>query len=136
MAACTTAPGIGVTGWPATGRVAPRGAIPRGALGRARVGPATYARRRIAVGVLALGLLVVAARAGDALGGSPLAAPERRPAGSSGEAASIVVHPGDTLWSIATRLAPDEDPRPLVDRLVAARGTAALQPGERIALPG
>jgi hypothetical protein len=138
MAACTTAPGIGLGAWPATSRPVPRGAIPRGPLGGARVSPATYWRRRLLVGLLALGVSVVAARAGVALGGSPLAAPERRPASSAPThpAPAVVVRPGDTLWSIASRLAPDEDPRPLVDDLVAARGTAALQPGERILLPG
>jgi Tfp pilus assembly protein FimV len=86
-----------------------------------------------------LGVVVVAARAGVALGGSPLAAPERRPASSStaaGAPTTVVVRPGDTLWSIATRLAPDDDPRPLVDALTDARGTTALQPGERIRVPG
>ncbi len=85
--------------------------------------------------------------AGVALGGSPLAAPERRPASVStldaaagGErgtdgAATVVVRPGDTLWSIVTRLAPGDDPRPLVDELSDARGAAPLQVGERIQLP-
>lgn len=139
MAACTTAPGIGVTGWSATSWVAPRGAIQRGPLGGARVTPATFRRRRLAVALLALGVVVVAARAGDALGGSPLAAPERRPASSAAAESmpgGVVVRPGDTLWSIATRLAPDDDPRPLVDALTDALGSTALQPGERIRIPG
>jgi len=134
MAACTTAPGIGTVSWPATSRPVPRAVIARGV----RVTPATYRRRRLAVALLALGVVVVAARAGVALGGSPLAAPERRPASSAlpaGGAASVVVEPGDTLWSIATRLAPADDPRPLVDELSDARGGAPLQPGERVRLP-
>jgi Tfp pilus assembly protein FimV len=138
MAACTTAPGIGMVSWPATSRRAPRAAIARGT----RVTPATYRRRRLFVGLLALGVVVVAARAGVALGGSPLAAPERRPASSSiaagaagGTGSVVVVEPGDTLWSIATRLAPDDDPRPLVDQLSDQRAGAPLQPGERILLP-
>jgi nucleoid-associated protein YgaU len=72
-----------------------------------------------------------------ALGGGPLPASER-----SGPAASLdaggpvyVVQPGDTLWSIATRLDPGADPRPLVDRLVAAHGSATLHVGEVIRLP-
>jgi hypothetical protein len=136
MAACTTAPGIGLGGWPATSRPVPRGVIPRGPLGGARVTPATYRRRRLSVGLLALGVVVVAARAGVALGGSPLAAPERRPASFAPVSAeTVVARPGDTLWSIATRLAPGDDPRALVDDLVAARGTAELQPGEHVRLP-
>jgi hypothetical protein len=96
------------------------------------------------------GLVLVAATAGVALGGSPLAAPERRPAsastfgaatvdagaGGSADVATVVVHPGDTLWTIVTRLAPADDPRPLVDELSEARHGAPLQVGERIQLPG
>jgi hypothetical protein len=144
MAACTTAPGIATFGWPATSRRAPLGVIPGGPLSGSRVTPTTYRRRRLAVALLALGVVVVAARAGVALGGSPLAAPERRPASSSAGGASapsladggiVVVRAGDTLWSIASRVEPDADPRPLVDELSAARDGAPLQPGERIRLP-
>jgi len=138
MAACTTAPGIATIGWPATSRRAPRGATPRGPRSGSRVTPTTYRRRRLAVALLALGVVVVAARAGVALGGSPLAAPERRPASSSAAGLGggiVVVRAGDTLWSIASRVAPGDDPRPLVDRLSVARDGAPLQPGERIRLP-
>ena len=44
----------------------------------------------------------------------------------------MVVEPGDTLWSIAAEVAPDADPRAVVDALVAARGTARVLPGETI----
>ena len=47
----------------------------------------------------------------------------------------MTVRPGDTLWSIVTRLAPDDDPRPLVDELSEARDGAPLQVGEHIELP-
>jgi nucleoid-associated protein YgaU len=45
---------------------------------------------------------------------------------------SYVVRQGDTLWSIARRLSPDGDPRPLVDSLSADNGVSAgeLQPGQ------
>jgi hypothetical protein len=42
----------------------------------------------------------------------------------------VVVRPGDTLWSIVARQAPDEDPRPVVDELMAARHGAPLRVGE------
>jgi Tfp pilus assembly protein FimV len=45
---------------------------------------------------------------------------------------TVVVEPGDTLWSIAKRLAPGADPRQVVDALVKARGTTALVPGESL----
>ena len=51
---------------------------------------AVYWRRRLAVVALAVGLVVVAAQAGAALGGSPLAAPERRPASSIATSKTVV----------------------------------------------
>jgi len=145
MAAVTTVPGFGAPMGPAIPRYAPRGATPRGR----RVTPTTYRRRRLAVATLALGLVVVAAQAGAALGGLPLASPERRStapsrapqiasqAGPQAGAAhrSVVVRPGDSLWSLAARIAPGEDLRPIVDELSAARGAAPLIPGETIVLP-
>jgi hypothetical protein len=44
------------------------------------------------------------------------------------------VRPGDTLWSIAERMAPGADPRPMVDRLQARLGSTVLQPGQRVSL--
>ena len=44
----------------------------------------------------------------------------------------VVAEPGDSLWSIAQRLAPDADPREVVDALAAARGTTAVIPGESL----
>jgi len=49
-----------------------------------------------------------------------------------------VVRPGDTLWSIALRVAgPGADPRPVVDRLTSLNHVrdAAITPGERLVLP-
>lgn len=147
MAAITTSPGFGTAPWPATRRRAPSGAIPRHGNRVSPTSRATYRRRRLAVATSTLaGLVLVAATAGVALGGSPLAAPERRPASVStfdaatvdagADVATVVVHPGDTLWTIVTRLAPADDPRPLVDELSEARDGAPLQVGERIRLPG
>jgi hypothetical protein len=95
---------------------------------------ATYRRRRLAVVLAGLALVLVTARAGGALGGSSLAAPERRPTAS--HVVTIVVRPGDSLWSIAARLAPGDDPRPIVDELEAARHGAPLEPGETIEWSG
>jgi hypothetical protein len=154
MAAVTITTGIGngVPAFPPRRGPAPHGATPRGR----RPVPATYLRRRFAVVGLALGLVLVAAQAGAALGGSPLAAPERRPTVTSpdisGAAVSgvpisgdadttsatvrvVVVRPGDSLWSIAQRLTPGEDPRPVVDEVDRARGGAPLVAGETILWP-
>lgn len=99
------------------------------AAGAARVvSPATYWRRRAVVVLQAVALVLVMARAGAALGGSTPAAPERHPA----HVASTIVRPGDSLWTVAGRLAPGRDPRPVVDALSDARHGTVLTPGETI----
>jgi hypothetical protein len=108
--------------------------------GAQAVSRATYWRRRILVAALAVALVLVMAQAGAALGGS-LATPERRPAASSragaaDQARSTVVRPGDSLWSVASRLAPDSDLRPVVDALAEARHGTVLTPGETIEWDG
>jgi hypothetical protein len=111
---------------------------------------ATYWRRRFVVVALAVALVLVMAQAGAALGGS-LAAPERRPAGAVSTAVAsgarstgsrntgsrnTVVRPGDSLWSVAARLAPGTDPRPVVDALADARHGTVLVPGETVEWDG
>jgi nucleoid-associated protein YgaU len=129
MAAVTTVTGIGVRAFPMTRPAPPRAATPR----PRRTSRAAFWRRRIATAVLALGVVVVAGQAGAALGGSTLAAPGRRP--SLPASHLVVVQPGDTLWGIARRLAPSEDPRPIVDELARAYGRGPLVPGETLRLP-
>jgi hypothetical protein len=107
-----------------------------------RVAASTYRRRRaVAAGLLAAFVLVVLSALGT-LGGGPRSASER-PSVAGPSAASqgrltasyYVVQPGDTFWSIARRVRPDADPRPLVDKMVAAHHGATLHVGERIPLP-
>ena len=112
----------------------PRRAVAAG--GARVVSRATYWRRRVIVAVL------VMAQAGGALGGSTLAASARHPAGPA-PATSVaspvgrtVVRPGDSLWAVAERLAPGEDPRPVVDALAEARHGEVLTPGETIRWDG
>jgi hypothetical protein len=111
---------------PTVRRVPPRPVARRGA----RPSVATFWRRRLVAGAVALAVLVMAGKAGAALGGSPLAVPERAPA-----ATQHVVQPGDSLWSIAERFEPGRDPRPVVDALVASRGSGPLVPGEVVVRP-
>jgi Tfp pilus assembly protein FimV len=112
---------------------------------RVATNPAVYWRRRIVVAVMAIALVLVMAQAGAALGGASLASPERRPAdasaavssaGTSTGSPSTVVRPGDSLWSVASRLAPGSDPRPVVDALAEARHGTVLTPGETIEWDG
>jgi hypothetical protein len=100
------------------------------------VSRATYWRRRLVVAVMVVALVLVMAQAGAALGGSTLASPERRPAAADTSARSTVVRPGDSLWSVASRLAPGADPRPVVDALAEARPGTVLVPGESIEWSG
>jgi len=80
--------------------------------------------------ILGLSLAVHALRGGADRSADP---------GPSSEAVSgpvYLVRAGDTFWDIARMLRPDDDPRPLVARLVAAHGSPVLRVGERIPLPG
>jgi hypothetical protein len=93
---------------------------------------AVYVRRRLAVlGLLAL-LLASALLLVDVVGGA-LAGDE--PASPLPVAeVSVVVQPGDTVWSLAAELAEGSDPRPIVDAITEANGGAALEAGQRLVL--
>jgi Tfp pilus assembly protein FimV len=112
----------------ATNRTAPHADTvgPRPVVAPAAV---VYRRRRLVVlglAVLVLALTAVAAfRPGQA--GAELAV---KPA-----PVVYVVRSGDTLWTIAARLAPGHDPRPLVAELKKIAGGASLQVGQRLELP-
>jgi hypothetical protein len=49
--------------------------------------------------------------------------------------ADYVVQPGDSLWSIAVRLDPTGDLRPLVARLATEAGGDTVVPGQHLVLP-
>lgn len=122
-------------------RAAAAGVVSSRAIGPApRVAARTYRRRRAVAAGLVVSVLVMVRVALGLLGGEALPASER-PAPGAGPGAGPevgivhVVQPGDTFWSLATRIDPQADPRPLVDRLVAAHGSPTLVVGERILLP-
>jgi len=49
---------------------------------------------------------------------------------------TYVVQPGDSLWSIARRVAPGQDPRPVVDGLIEANDVrGGLQTGQELSIP-
>jgi Tfp pilus assembly protein FimV len=78
---------------------------------RGEARPIRLTRRGWAVAVLAVGIALAGAlwlAHSSALASS---APHRSPP------STVVVRPNDTLWSIATRIAPDRDPRVVVSEL-------------------
>lgn len=101
----------------------------------ARARRTTFLRRRLVAALLvvalaaAVHLLAGAALAGIAGGGSPSAA-----AGATSPA-TVVVQPGDTLWSIAAAAAPGTDVRVTVDRIAELNGRGPLVVGQRLTLP-
>ena len=49
---------------------------------------------------------------------------------------TYVVQPGDTLWSIARRVAPGQDPRPVVDGLIQVNDVrGGLKAGQELTIP-
>jgi Tfp pilus assembly protein FimV len=66
---------------------------------------------------------------------SGLAAVDSSPRPEPISGTEYVVQPGDTLWTIAGRIAPDDDPRAVVDALRAANGgRVELEVGTRLDL--
>jgi len=109
---------------------------------------AVYRRRRLLVAVavaavLAITLLLGASAATRIAGGDPSSAagapsPTSAAAGSAAGVAApatVVVQPGDTLWTIAAAVAPDVDVRITVDQLVALNGRSPIVPGQELELP-
>ncbi len=90
--------------------------------------PASW-RRRGTILVLA-GLLAALALPIGAIAGTSGASD-----GALVPGATYVVRPGDTLWSIATRLEPGRDPASFVARMAAETGSRAVVPGEHLVLP-
>ncbi len=114
-----------------TSRSVPQGRNAQPSRRSHRPSAAVFWRRRFVAVGLALSVLGVARQAGAALGGVSLATPERHPPVGSPYVVHVV-QPGDTLWSIAEALAPDRDPREVVDLLRDARDSDTLVPGETI----
>lgn len=70
------------------------------------------------------------------LGSGGAAADVRSPAPAS-SFEYVTIGQGDSLWAIAEALAPDGDPRELVDEIIRLNGLgdAVVEPGQRLALP-
>lgn len=103
---------------------------------------------RWAVGLLAVGMLAAGVLLGAA---APASTGElsQAPAGAARHGGvtpvavplatgpTVVVRPGDTLWSIAARTFPEADPREAIVAFRQANGSqlAELRPGQRIVVP-
>jgi LysM domain len=102
------------------------GGAARGEIGRVRL----TRRGRVLARVLAIALVVavfLVVAPGLARGDGP-----DRPA----PRVTYVVEPGDTLWSIARRVAPGRDPRPVVDGLIEVNDVrGGLQAGQELSIP-
>jgi hypothetical protein len=102
------------------------GEAPPGEIGRMRLTGRGRAVARVLAIVLVVALFLLVAP-GLARGDGP-----DRPA----QRITYVVEPGDTLWSIARRVAPGRDPRPVVDGLIRANDLrAGLQAGQELSIP-
>jgi LysM repeat protein len=85
---------------------------------------------------MALGLLVALAAPWSSGAKSDLSAAGSAPAVPALSAHTVyIVQPGDTLWSIAQRLDPRSDPRPVVALLSAQINSDTVRPGEHLRLP-
>jgi hypothetical protein len=100
--------------------------------------PTRIRRRRLLALLMAVAIIGAAATAGRALLDAAISVepsspqPVELPAQPPAVGQTYVVKPGDTLWSIAAVIAPDADPRPVVDALRNANGGPDLQVGERL----
>jgi Tfp pilus assembly protein FimV len=92
----------------------------------------TYVRRRRTVAVVATALVAVlmsplaagAVRRGEPSAPAAQQVPAQVPAQVPGQV--VVVQAGDTLWSIAQRIRPGDDPREVAAQIAAVNG---VQPG-------
>jgi LysM domain len=102
------------------------GVMAQGEIGRVRLTRRGRALARVLGVVLVVAVFLLVAP-GLARGDGP-----DRPA----PRVTYVVESGDTLWSIARRVAPGRDPRPVVDGLIEANDLhGGLQAGQELSIP-
>ncbi|MFL0411856.1 LysM peptidoglycan-binding domain-containing protein [Microbacterium paludicola] len=77
---------------------------------------------------IALGLAIVS-------GGSALAS--REDGAPAGTFDTVTVLPGESLWAIAEEVAPNSDPRDVVDAIISLNqlSSSAVMAGERLSIP-
>lgn len=114
-----------------------------GLLGVSRVTRMTFWRRRVVcLTALLLGLWVLSASFGSLFASQGVENPtvlptvmESAASESLSSGSSVIVKPGDTLWSIARQLQPAGDIRPLVDRIAKINNGHSLIAGQALLLP-
>jgi len=85
----------------------------------------------VSLSLAVLAWLAIAARAAQAADGG------QSPGAVYQNLTSVVVHPGQTLWSIASQAEPTADPRAVMQQIIelnALRGTSVV-PGQRLWVP-
>ncbi len=108
-----------------------------------RYSSSTYWRRRVVVAGLLVGLLWLTLGTRQLLSAQGtdrhLVAAPTMVESAAGDALTggrvVLVHPGDTLWSIARGLQPTGDVRPLIDRIAELNGGHSLTAGQTLMLP-
>ena len=114
-----------------------------GLLGVSQVTRMTFWRRRVVCLIaLLLGLWVLSASFGSLFASQGVENPtvlptvmESAASESLSSGSSVIVKPGDTLWSIARQLQPAGDIRPLVDRIAKMNNGHSLIAGQALLLP-
>ena len=117
--------------------------VASGLLGASQVTRMTFWRRRIVcLTALLLGLWVLSASFGSLFASQGVENPtvlptvmESAASESLSSGSSVIVKPGDTLWSIARQLQPAGDIRPLVDRIAKINNGHSLIAGQALLLP-
>jgi len=85
----------------------------------------------VSLSLMVLAWLAIAARAAQAADGG------QSPGAVYQNLTSVVVHPGQTLWSIASQAEPTADPRAVMQQIIdlnSLRGTSVV-PGQRLWVP-
>ena len=119
---------IGITSVPSPAQVA-------GAAAQRATRLRLTVRGRRVLAVLAALPAIVALVFAVLSGGSALAS--RDGGAPAGSFATVTVAPGDSLWTIAEDVAPDRDPRDVVDAIVRlnALESVTVQAGQSLAIP-
>ena len=94
----------------------------------------TVRGRRVLAAIVALPLIAALAL-GVLSGGAALASREH--SAPQGMFAEVTVRAGQSLWAIAEDVAPNSDPRDVVDAIVRlnALDSAMVSPGQQLAIP-